>query len=350
MKYNILFNLYKSQEIIPCQETFINSGVVQPMIIELLLMQLAPKWGLEGFEYKQYNLDFDFMITYQVNDLLLVLSLLRLYQVVVFIVHMSIFSNQRAFRTCSSHGIDLTFSFSLKSLNRAQPATVIFSSLVFTIVTTGFQLRILESPLDDVSGHNFSTMVGCIWNVIITITTVGYGDYYPKTNFGRLIGVLICFYGLLFSSAFVAVVNDKLEPHSQELQAFELIVRLSVKKELKRIAVEVVSSQYKLQKMMNDEPEDEEKILALKRDFRSHVIDLQNSVQLVNMFENKDFFEHEDLFRVQCNASSIHEILRQFDIDWKDIKATIKKIEKKLGLATAARISKTLTPNAIEEG
>ena len=44
--------------------------------------------------------------------------------------------------------------------------------------------------------HNFKNLTTAAWNVIITLTTVGYGDYYPQTNFGRLIGIITAFWGV----------------------------------------------------------------------------------------------------------------------------------------------------------
>ena len=104
--------------------------------------------------------------------------------------------------------------------------------------------------------------------------------------------------------------------------------------------------------MIKNEPENEEGILTLKRDFRADVIDLQNTVQLVNMFENKDFFEHEDLFRVQFKGSSIHESLRKNDLKWKEIAALITKVKNKIGLQKKAKPTKSpiRSPKTIEKG
>lgn len=43
------------------------------------------------------------------------------------------------------------------------------------------------------------------------MTTVGYGDYYPISNFGRVIGVLVCLWGVFVVSISVATINNMLE-------------------------------------------------------------------------------------------------------------------------------------------
>lgn len=42
-----------------------------------------------------------------------------------------------------------------------------------------------------------------MWCIIITMTTVGFGDFYPSTHLGRFIGVLACFWGTFLVSLMV---------------------------------------------------------------------------------------------------------------------------------------------------
>ena len=65
-----------------------------------------------------------------------------------------------------------------------------------------------------------------MWNVIITLTTVGYGDIYPQSNFGRFIGVITAFWGVFFVSLFVVALTNILELEEPELRAFTLLRRL----------------------------------------------------------------------------------------------------------------------------
>ena len=46
-----------------------------------------------------------------------------------------------------------------------------------------------------------------MWNVIITLSSVGYGEIYPESFFGRLIGITVCFWGVFVVSTLVVTVT-----------------------------------------------------------------------------------------------------------------------------------------------
>lgn len=48
----------------------------------------------------------------------------------------------------------------------------------------------------DASGSNIHTAGDAVWYLLVTMSTVGYGDYYPVTNAGRIIGSIIIVVGV----------------------------------------------------------------------------------------------------------------------------------------------------------
>lgn len=63
----------------------------------------------------------------------------------------------------------------------------------------------------EVNKMNFESLENSIWCIIITITSVGYGDYFPKTIFGRLLDIIIAIWGLFIVSMMVVVLTNTLE-------------------------------------------------------------------------------------------------------------------------------------------
>jgi len=55
---------------------------------------------------------------------------------------------------------------------------------------------------------NFNFIENSIWLIIITMTTVGYGDFYPRTFFGRLLDIFIAVWGIFIISMMVVVLTN----------------------------------------------------------------------------------------------------------------------------------------------
>lgn len=70
-------------------------------------------------------------------------------------------------------------------------------------------LRICEFVSSQTNGSlDFVYYTNTFWFVGVTMTTVGYGDYVPKTLAGRFFSFIICIWGLFFISlGFVSLIN-----------------------------------------------------------------------------------------------------------------------------------------------
>jgi voltage-gated potassium channel len=79
-------------------------------------------------------------------------------------------------------------------------ATISLLMLVFSAIA----ILIVE----DAPNSNIKTAEDALWWSFVTITTVGYGDYYPVTTAGRLIAALLMFVGVGLFGTFTALVSS----------------------------------------------------------------------------------------------------------------------------------------------
>jgi voltage-gated potassium channel len=83
--------------------------------------------------------------------------------------------------------------------NRLAESTLLSGILVVFFVMTagGMAIVYVEAPVE---GSNIKTGGDALWYALVTIATVGYGDRYPITAAGRLIGSTMILVGVgLFS-------------------------------------------------------------------------------------------------------------------------------------------------------
>ena len=55
------------------------------------------------------------------------------------------------------------------------------------------------------------------------MTTVGYGDFFPKTTMGRVVGIIICFWGVVVVSIFVVTLTNMLAFEPSEDKTYSLL-------------------------------------------------------------------------------------------------------------------------------
>ena len=71
----------------------------------------------------------------------------------------------------------------------------------------------------DAPGANITSASDALWYTIVTISTVGYGDQYPVTNPGRVMGSFIIVLGVGIFGTFTGyLANLFLAPRSRDAE------------------------------------------------------------------------------------------------------------------------------------
>lgn len=94
-------------------------------------------------------------------------------------------------------------------------------------------MRIAERPLTTKMENpifTYDSYWSAAWNVVVTMTTVGYGDMYARTNTGRLIVFVICIFGVTLVSMMVVALTNALVMDNSERKSFIVMKRLIKRK------------------------------------------------------------------------------------------------------------------------
>ena len=103
------------------------------------------------------------------------------------------------------------------SSNRATVALLIAVFCTFLVVQFGSMLVI--GPEQRADDSNIHSAEEAIWWSYVTITTVGYGDYYPVSTEGRFVGVLLLSLGIgLFGVITGFLANAFIYPRKERLK------------------------------------------------------------------------------------------------------------------------------------
>lgn len=81
----------------------------------------------------------------------------------------------------------------------------IVSLIVVFAFVSGYVILLFEKRPDR---QEFATLADGIWWAVVTMTTVGYGDEYPTSTAGRVVGVVLMFSSIGLVSVFTATVSS----------------------------------------------------------------------------------------------------------------------------------------------
>lgn len=106
-------------------------------------------------------------------------------------------------------------------LKQAELCAALFIAAVLLLIAS-CAMYYIENPSQP---HSFSSIPATMWWTVTALTTVGYGDIYPTTTCGKVLGSCVAFFGIglfalpagIISSGFVEVVEGNRQVECDEL-------------------------------------------------------------------------------------------------------------------------------------
>jgi len=93
---------------------------------------------------------------------------------------------------------------------------------------------------------SITNYLNAFWCTMVTMTTVGYGDFYPKSIPGRVIMFVVCILGIVVISLIVFLVTDFLNMNDAEMKVMNIMIRMQKREGVTKEAAFVLSLLAKL--------------------------------------------------------------------------------------------------------
>jgi len=156
-----------------------------------------------------------------------------------------------------------------------------------------------------------------MWCVILTMTTVGYGDVYARTMIGRAVSFIMCIWGISVVSIMVVTITNVLAMDSLEEKSLVVLRRLELKKKQKKEAAFILTNIARLgmnkKKISNPELRDKKN--------EEIVGDLKRHLNTFKQISRK-------IKGVEDNVGAYEEVNRQIGNVREDIKSLMEKQEE----------------------
>ena len=138
-------------------ETIWSSGYWKVMVIEAIFTTIAPQFFLNNIVISEYIAKYDVVVEYEVNTVLWWFVWMKCYVVVRTLLTMTKFLSPRSQRIWKMNGWDADMMFSVQGEFKQSPNTILISTLIISVLIFGYNIRIFEAPLSEVSGQRFDS-------------------------------------------------------------------------------------------------------------------------------------------------------------------------------------------------
>ena len=153
----------------------------------------------------------EFHVIYFWSDIFFVFMFLRLIFVFRIFVNYSRYIDAYSKKICKEHGFTGGVRFTLKCFFVLHPERTFLFIFVSSVLIISYITRIFELPYKREGPYttgNLDNFTNAIWLVIMTITTVGYGDVTPHTNEGKAMACVAALWGAFLVSLLVVTASN----------------------------------------------------------------------------------------------------------------------------------------------
>jgi hypothetical protein len=177
------------------------------------------------YPYMNIEIHIDSVILYQkvsmcyyLEEIFLFLMLFRIFYLLAVSLSFGMLNTTEALRKCEKNCVKVTPIFTLKAYAYIYPIQVIgFLIFIPGMFILAYGIKIFESPL---MLQDLENIENCLWLTYITMMTIGYGDRYPVSRFGRLTSVLTVIWGGVFLSVIFTKMREAISFNNTEKSAY----------------------------------------------------------------------------------------------------------------------------------
>lgn len=213
------------------------------MFLEIALVAISPNIYYDGITI-YLNTKFNNHILYfELNYFFFVFLFLRIVRPYVLFLTVTRYFDFRAGRIAAMMGNQINPVFALKCFIAKYPIIFVITNLTLCIVIFAFFILVFEGPIypimhkiDPDTTNNLNSYGNCIWFLIVTTTTIGYGDYYPITNLGRIFSVVAAIIGNINISILIYTTQVKFSFDEAEEKVYEFTHRLECKSHIDKVS------------------------------------------------------------------------------------------------------------------
>jgi hypothetical protein len=220
----------------------------------------------------------------------------------------------RTYRICRMFGIKNDINYVLKCIISKNSFTfaaiivvggLVFFATIINITEIGYYTSLSPKDFDDPIQYESElktrkvlvSYYNTMWYMIITITTAGYGDFYVRSTFTRIMIGAVAFYGSCNFALFILVITGRLSFSDREAKAYNYIKKFEIKKDMQEDAATAINDFFRYARCLKANDPELKKAL-----FNAFVVSIKRFNQARNTYSTEVAFQQNtDLFKIFQN-------------------------------------------------
>lgn len=317
-RYLIEVKILRSDSKLTENEGLWASGLLKYMILEITISLIVyPPY----FNKVVHGNTLGIIYAYNLNSLISAFVLIKFYNILKIYTYISKWTSETARSICNKHNVKPGVHFAIKAELKNRPYQVLSMSMIIITIFFGFLLRTFEFFINKDPGivmkgeNNLQLLANSMWLGMVTMTTVGYGDYFPQSHLGRFIGVVSCVIGLLLVSLIVVSLGQISAFNSQEEKAYYIIKKVSAVDNAVEKARNVIRIFLKLRLVLEERAKYKlSSRFIIIAQLKKEISTFKNDYKLANSY----FVPNDELLKLirnnlKTNMNSLNENLKKLE-------------------------------------
>lgn len=180
--------------------------ITRYFVLEVLVLSICP---IPYFDTYITLVSDSGPVTFLLSDFLLAFMFLRLFFLIRTCFNYSIYTDAISKKVCKSYGFNCDVKFAIKCKLLIDPEMAVSVMFICTVCIFAYLVRIFEMPLSRLSkSQEYESYFNSVWFTVVTLTTIGYGDISPGTVPGKIMTIILGFWGAIFMALLVPTVSN----------------------------------------------------------------------------------------------------------------------------------------------
>ena len=223
--YEIKKNYLIFKHEIPFNSSYFSKNLIIPMVIEIILILIHTPPFFNDIQIHLYTTGSNSESVPIFIDLFIsVFILARVYLLFKYYANYSKWGGVFASRVCNECNAKGGFIFTYKAGIKEYPFLSVIILMILTILIFGYGLRNSEisfiNNIPEKYFQDWTKVTNGFWFMTTNILLIGYGDFYPTTQLGRIIAFVSCLWGILLESLLVSAIVNSIKLNQKEELAF----------------------------------------------------------------------------------------------------------------------------------